>query len=108
VSDEQSSRTWVKYAGIAAVISALVAVFLAIAGGVSVLWVSKTQYVVSKTQTEDNQADVSRRLTEIQIRLDDQNRTSADLANRMARIEESNKFIGQSIADLKIAVVPKH
>jgi hypothetical protein len=65
-------------------------------------------YVVSKTQTEDNQVEVSRRLTEIQVRLDEQNRTSADLANRMARIEESNKFIVQSIADLKIAVVPKH
>jgi K+/H+ antiporter YhaU regulatory subunit KhtT len=94
-------RQRMTFTAIAAVAGLVFTILMAVFGAQFV-------YVVSKTQTEDNQVEVSRRLTEIQARLDEQNRTSADLANRMARIEESNKFIVQSIADLKIAVVPKH
>jgi septal ring factor EnvC (AmiA/AmiB activator) len=58
-------------------------------------------YVVSKTQVQDNQLEISRRLTEIQLRIDEQTKASLEMERSIARID-------QTIADLKIAVVPKH
>ena len=59
-------------------------------------------FVVSKTQIESNQATMDTRLTAIQNRLDNQIVMMGDMSTRLTRLEESTKFIEQSIAELKL------
>ena len=73
-----------------------------------ILFGATFSYVVSRTQFEDNQLALGQRLTEIQVRLDNQIKVVQGMENQMSRIEESGKYVQQSINELKLAVVPKH
>jgi hypothetical protein len=89
------------YANVAAIIGAVVTVLVVVLGGFSV-------YVVSRTQTEDNQSDTSRRLTDIQSRFDEQAKDIRNIEDRLARIEEGNNNTRDAIAALKVQITPKH
>lgn len=64
-------------------------------------------YVSSKIKAEDGIDVVNQRLIEIQMRLDHAAATIDDLTARLIRLEENQKFVNQTLAEIKLATIPK-
>ena len=100
-SSSGPQRARVNVNTIVVVASLVVTVLLAMIAGL-------TAYVGSQTHHEDSELDTSKRITELQERVNELYRSNTGYENRITQLETSQKFMMQSIADSKIQATPKH